>query len=889
VSELIPATFRTPFGLGPEWVRGVRPGMSLMEMALAMDLPAEWWQAGRGVVDIDGRIVPREMWPHVRPKPGAGITEIRFLFALHGGGGGEGDKNPLALIASLALLAATGFVAGGGLAPLFGAGFAQGTLGANLAAGAIGLLGNALIGGLARPQRGRAEEVTFADAPNNAGIEGNVLSPEGPVPRVMGTRKVYPPFASEALLYFDGDDEVAEAVYVLAGPHEITDLRLAGAPVDDMRGVEVETREGWPGDSRVELVTRQAKTENVNQELRAQALGSDGLTVDDQVVGGWEPQPYVIATREAPDEVWLPITFPQGLNINAETTTNLRVPFRIRMRQIGDSTWINLPELHYVGAAIKPIRATIKLVWDDSPDPQVAAAAGTGWETAYITVPDQTDIPAGGGWAADSSFDDGVGPDDYLWASNYEDTAVKNVQMTRDEARIFLDTATFPKGAWEIEITRGLAVTESAFDRADYEVSGSVWALFGGRGVGTLQVAQSQKDKAATVGVVRVSNVWNEHPTPTDRFSVIAIRVRNRQVGQLSCIASGYVRNIATDAWITSSNPADHFRDVLRSPLMNPDPVPESVIDDTDLLAWRTDCTSKGYEINGIVEGGTVREILARVAGAGFAMPRMSNEWGVVRGTDTSSDTPVQVFTPRNAREISVAKAFPDPPDGIRATFRDKTQEYRDRQIIWPPTATGGDLLAFDYPDDVTEAEVLQQVQFDLAELSLRSASVSFTAGAETLACRRGDLVELQHDMLDRHAGAGRVVDWTENGSGEVTAITLDADVPVTNEPDVRAVTDLRAVPDFRALGLSTSIALRGDDGTPVRSVLSVSTATGTTRTLTLETAAADTGIHEGALVAVGPSSRVTERLIVADIRRSGLFDAQVTCVDEAPELFAGH
>jgi hypothetical protein len=60
-------------------------------------------------------------------------------------------------------------------------------------------------------------------------------------------------------------------------------------------------------------------------------------------------------------------------------------------------------------------------------------------------------------------------------------------------------------------------------------------------------------------------------------------------------------------------------------------------------------------------------------------------------------------------------------------------------------------------------------------------------------------------------------------------------------------------------------------------------------RTLTLATAAADTGIHEGALVAVGPSSRVTERLIVADIRRRGKFDAAVTCVDEAPELFAGH
>jgi hypothetical protein len=888
VSALILTTFRTPFGLGPEWVRGVRPGMSLMEMALAMDLPTEWWQAGRGVIDIDGRMVPREMWPFVRPKAGSGITEIRFLFALHGGGG-EGEKNPLALIASLALLAATGFVAGGGLAPLLGSSFAQGTIGANLAAGAIGLLGNALIGGLAGPQRGRAEELTFAEAPNNAGIEGNVLSPEGAVPRVMGTRKVFPPFASEALTYFDGEDEVAEAVYVLAGPHEITDLRLAGAPIDDMRGVEIETREGWPGDPRLTLVTRQAKSENVNQELRGPVLGSDGRTVDDQAPGGWEPQPYVIATREAPDEVWLPITFPQGLNINGNTNVNLRVPFRIRMRQIGNSTWINLPEFHYVGAAIKPIRATIKLLWQTAPDPQVAAAQATGWTTAYITVPDQTDAPAGGGWTADASFDDGAGSEDYLIASNYEDTAVQNVQMTRDEVRVFLDTSTFLKGAWEIEVTRGVAVTDTAFDVADYEVSSSVWALFGARGVGLLQIAQTQKDKASTVGIVRVSNVWNEHPVPTDRFATIAIRVRNRQVGQLSCIAKGYVRNIATGAWITSSNPADHFRDVLRNPVMNPDPVPEDVIDETDLLAWRTACAAKSYEINGIIEGGTVREVLARIAGAGFAMPRMSNEWGVVRGRDTSAEAPVQVFTPRNAREISVAKAFPDPPQGIRATFRDKDQEYRDRQIIWPPTARGGDLLAFEYPDDVTEAEVLQQVEFDLAELSARSASISFTAGAETLACRRGDLIELQHDMLDRHAGAGRVVDWTQNGSGEVTAITLDADVPVTNEPDVRAATDIRAVTDFRALGLGTSIALRGDDGAPVRTVLPVSTATGTVRTLTLETATADTGIHAGALVAVGPSSRVTERLIVADIRRRGKFDAAVTCVDEAPELFAGH
>lgn len=893
MTALIPVTFRTPFGLGPEWVRHVRPGMTLQQMAEAMDMPAEWWMPGRGAIDINGHIVPRDMWRHVRPKPDAGITEIRFLFALHGGGD-EGGKNPLALIASLALLAATGFVAGGGLATTFGLSakvYGAGTFGANLAAGLIGIAGQALIGGLAgKNLGGGVNSGGVVENPNAAGIEGNILQPEGPVPRVMGTRTLFPPFASEPLIYFDGDDEVAEAIYVLAGPHALSDVRLGGAPIADMRGVEIEMFEGWPGGARSALVQRQAKTEQIGQELRSQVLKEDGVTVDDLADGGWQPQPYVIATRDAPDEVWIDLQFPQGLSNAGSASDKIRVPFRLRMREIGDEAWINVPEVHFVGAEVRPIRASIKLVWKDAPDVQVAAPARPGWLGAFIEVPGQTEVPTGGAWAADASFDAGSG-DGYLVVTNYQTTAVRNVQLSETEAVFVLDTASFPRGAWEIEITRGLAVLDDDFDVDAYTVGGDVWSLFGAQGVGSLRVAQNQKDRVSVMGIVRAANIWNEHPVPNDRFATVAIRARNRQVSQLSLTASGYVRDwdgASWASWVTTPNPAAHYRDVLVNRRFNADPVPVGVIDDDDLVAWRADCAAKGYEINAIVEGGTVREVQARVAASGFALPRVSNEWGVVRGRDTSADSPVQVFTPRNAREIAGAKVFPRLPDGIRASFRDSTKGYREAELIYPPAAVGGRLLAIDYPDHVTRAQVLRQVTYDYRELSARSATLSFVAGAEALACRRGDLIEVQHNMFSAETGAARVVDWSETAAG-VASITLDTDVPVVNEPDWFDVGDFLAVPDVFAIGKTTAIALRGDDGTPVRTVTPVANASGEARVLSFAAPVAATGIRAGALAIIGPAERVSERLIVTDIQRRGRFDALVTCVDEAPALFADH
>ena len=68
-----------------------------------------------------------------------------------------------------------------------------------------------------------------------------------------------------------------------------------------------------------------------------------------------------------------------------------------------------------------------------------------------------------------------------------------------------------------------------------------------------------------------------------------------------------------------------------------------------------------------------------------------------------------------------------------------------------------------------------------------------------------------------------------------------------------------------------------------------LSNATGETDVLDLAAPLADSGIYVGALLAVGPMSQITERLIVSGIERRGAFDATITCVDEAAVLFADH
>ncbi len=886
------AVYREFGSLARPEARFLPEGVTLAELRRQMAcLPHDF--DDRGVICINGHPVYRSAWGRITPKPEVGGVPVEITFHAPPMGGGDrgrggGGKNVLAIVAGIALTALTGFVLGGGIAKslgLTGKFFAAGGLGSIAAAAGVSLAGSLLLAGLVPPPSIPTARGGTVQNAGPASAEGNVLQPNAPVPRVVGERKVFPPLASEPLTYFDGADEVVEAMYILAGPHRLLDIRIGATPIESLADVEYETREGFPGDAPISIIGRQARTESRNTELRPHTVNSnDGVTLESPTgdLATALPQRMTVATRDAPDEHLLHLVFPAGINRNASDSDALRVPFRLRIRRFGTTAWINLPELHFQASSPRQIRATIRLVWTANAATTPSAATGEGWVMARFAVPGQTIAPSGDDFVADTYFSTGVGQF-WLNAGNTGGTRVDHVQMNRWTAEFILDTAVFPRGRYEIEIQRGAVVRNVNWDDATYTVNSTVYDLFESFGT-PARVPVSRNGVSDSVVLVRSVSIWNQHPLPTDDFAVVAIRARNRQMDQVSVLAGGIVPDWNGTTWtgrFVTANPAPHLRQILTGP-QNLDPVPQSVLDNDELVAWRADCAAKGYECNALIEDGSVDDAARIVASCGYARPYMSEVWGVIRDRDRSADAPVQVFTPRNSSGFRWTKAFARPPEGFRVNFRDAARDYEARQItVFRPGVSSdtGRLEQVTYEGLVTEAEVRAKALYDQSQTDLRDVFYTLDAPAEAIVCRRGSLVGVQHDSLDEQSGSALVIDITHGGAGNITSLRLDGMVPVQNEPDFLAVPDLLAVPDMLAIGARTGCVIRRATS---RTTHAVSNATGMTDTLTFSPAISPDGVDIGTLVATGPLTRETLRLIVFAIEPREDLTATLTLVDEA-------
>jgi len=549
----------------------------------------------------------------------------------------------------------------------------------------------------------------------------------------------------------------------------------------------------------------------------------------------------------------------------------------------GPFPWTDLPELHFRAASIKQMRSTITLRWTDDPDNLAPdAAPGEGYAEARISTPAQVEAPPAPGWSASSYFDGGSGAD-FMDSSNLGSTAVRRIAMTRYGVLVLLDEAVFPRGRYEIEIRRGQVFDEADYDEAAYTLGGDVYDLFGSYGT-PARVFFSRDSISDAAYVQRIISVWNDTPLPTDDFAVVAIRARNRQINRLSVLSGGYVRDLTTNEWITTSNPAPHLYDIWQGRL-NADPVPTEIIDLDALLEWEAHCDAEGYECNALMEGQTVADAERIVASCGYAKPITSDRWSIVMDRDRSAEAPVQIFTPRNSSNFRMSKGFADVPDGFLVTFRDEAREYDSNQIVHPPEAADSDFIEqITYEGLVREDEARQRAQFDLDQVKLRSTFYSIDVPTESIVCRRGSLVGVSNDVLSGEAGFARVVGYKVDGASDVTEIHLDAEVRVTNEGDVKAAVDMHAVVDMHALGSPTKAHIRQKNGSIV--TRTVTGATGDRSVIVLDAPVPSSQIGRDTLVATGRSRPDFNRMIVFAIRPRPQLMATLTLVDEAPELW---
>jgi hypothetical protein len=339
-----------------------------------------------------------------------------------------------------------------------------------------------------------------------------------------------------------------------------------------------------------------------------------------------------------------------------------------------------------------------------------------------------------------------------------------------------------------------------------------------------------------------------------------------------------------------TDNPSPHYRDVLIGDL-NDNRIPEDLVDDSTLVEWRTRCTTNEFRCNAVFENENVSRVLEVIGSCGYARPRQAELWDVAQDRDFTFITPVQLFSPRNMRGFRWEKAFiRRRPDGLRVRFNDSSDNYVEKTIVVPRhdvlAANVGRLEEIKYDGLVTEREAVSKAVYDQRQVIERFTFYYGEVDAESLVCRRGDLVLVQHDMLDQFAGFSRVLSFTEEAA-TFTEIVLDGSVPAigTFFTDDVSPKFFQTPTDFFTENVGVTLRLKDGTTTTFEAALSEDGFV-LTPDPPLPISGITTNLERECLVTTGRLLKFTRRMIVYDISPSPDLTARITFVDEAPALW---
>jgi hypothetical protein len=593
--------------------------------------------------------------------------------------------------------------------------------------------------------------------------------------------------------------------------------------------------------------------------------------------------------NSAPDEVWVHLLFPSGV-MNTANSSIISVPFRLRMRAAGSSdAWINFPEFHFASATAKPMKRQIRIKFSAAPFTGVGTLDGTkrNWWYAHFQPPQQSSTPSssttGTDWVSDGYFGTGPGGNAYAFAGVEGSTKLNNMTMSQDGITFWLSSSGgYAAGKWEFELIRGWAYLLTSFNQTTYAYGGNTRDFFGGLN-STLIVAQDQTGFASVCLLIRCISIYNGDVVPTaarTKFALLAIKATNRQINRLSVIAWGQLETWNGSSWVWDSagslNPAEQYRDVLLGE-QNHDPIDPTMFDEQTILDWRQHCIDFGWSVDAIIDDMRTQDVLTLIASCGYAKPYQSDLYSVVVDKDVSGDAPIQVFSRVNTSNMKYEKAFARVPSGLVITYHNVNTDFENDQVVVdqsdPSVGITGLYENISYDGLISPAEVTARGQFDLDQINLRSTFYSFETDIESLVCRRGSLVAIQHDVLTSRAGDARIKSYTAS-AGIITTLVLDSKIHVE-------VSD-------------TGIAIRHTDGSISTHTVSSSIPTGDWDTIVINSGPSDNGTVQGfnqtnneygSLVVSGKLSTVYQRMLVFSITPSKDLRASVVLVDEAQDL----
>jgi hypothetical protein len=461
-------------------------------------------------------------------------------------------------------------------------------------------------------------------------------------------------------------------------------------------------------------------------------------------------------------------------------------------------------------------------------------------------------------------------------------------------ATFYLDPAVWPAGTYDIRVKRGVALRESYFSAPAYTYNGSAANAdyFEYRSVsGKYKIFIGQKSIRSDCVIEAFQTIDNTPPFSQGGLTAIALSAPNIQIssvyGEFTRYAPVWTGTEWTEIEMPTKNPAALYRQLLLGGA-NLWPIDGDVIDEDSLQAWFTRCAANGYEANAVMQGGRVGEALQMLAAAGYAAPRSAETYGVIEDYDTSAVPASYAITPLNSQDQGSTQTLIDVPDFIRAEFNDAALKYAVNHLIVyrdgmdASTAKRGQTVTYTGWTDA--AKVTARAAFDLKQAVARQVRYRFRMGIEGFMLRRGDVVQVINDVIDRAVATGRIASVTVS-AGNVTAIMLDNVMPFSMSADIASVADVEALADVENPGQAFGVFIQipGSAGL-IKQVSEVSDS----NTCTFAMPFVDDGsVVPGLIVGAGPMGRIGRRCKVMSIQPEGFETRIVELADEATELFA--
>jgi hypothetical protein len=374
-----------------------------------------------------------------------------------------------------------------------------------------------------------------------------------------------------------------------------------------------------------------------------------------------------------------------------------------------------------------------------------------------------------------------------------------------------------------------------------------------------------------------------EQPVNMTGLAKSSFRIRaserfNRVVDQINAVCQSMVKDYdgTPGSWTVraTSNPASLFRAVLQG-AGNARPLTDSQIDLDALEDWHDYCVANGFEYNGIVQSSrSVYETLADVASAGRASPTLlDGKWSVV--IDQVKTTVVQHFTPRNITSFQAEKVFRDRPHALRIQFQNAAEGYEKTERIvyddgYNEDGSGGLTAATEFetlqlPGITSPEEAWKHGRYHIAVNRLRPEVYTLQADVEHIACTRGDLVRVTHDVPLWGLGYGRIVTLLKDAAGDTIGLVLDTKITMASGTNV--------------------VRVRKSDGTTLVQTL-VTNLTPTTRVDFTVAVAAASSPQPGDLFQIGLSDNESADLVVKSIQPGQDLTAEIKLVDYSPGIF---